>query len=172
MKPTIQFNATDTVDESDPFLSERQKRSDFDFVVCGAGSSGLIVAARLAEDGDARVLLLEAGGDDACDSVSEPSMWPTNLGTSRDWGFAGEPPARLDGRRLPLSMGKGLGGGSSIDVMVWARGHEEDWDHFAAAATTRGTSTAIALLTPPSCRASRPEARWRHVSSSESGLRT
>tara|TARA_R110002020_G_scaffold6321_10_gene26608 strand:+ start:446 stop:2041 length:1596 start_codon:yes stop_codon:yes gene_type:complete len=105
---------------------------DFDFIICGAGSSGSVVAARLAESGQARVLLLEAGGDDAADSVREPAQWPLNLGSSRDWGFVGQPAPGLDGRRLPLSMGKGLGGGSSINVMVWARGHKEDWNHFAA----------------------------------------
>lgn len=107
-------------------------QDDFDFIVCGAGSSGSVVAARLAEDGQARVLLIEAGGDDDAESVSNPGQWPLNLGTARDWGFIGEPAAELAGRRLPLSMGKGLGGGSSINVMVWARGHKEDWDHFAA----------------------------------------
>jgi choline dehydrogenase len=106
----------------------------YDFIVCGAGASGSVVAARLAEDGNASVLLLEAGGDEQSETVSNPAQWPLNLGTNRDWGFVGQPTPGLDGRRLPLSMGKGLGGGSSINVMVWARGHKADWDYFAAEA--------------------------------------
>ena len=72
-------------------IRQREVCEIFDFIVCGAGSSGSVVAARLAEDGNARVLLLEAGGDDAAETVSNPAMWPLNLGTSRDWGFVGEP---------------------------------------------------------------------------------
>ncbi|MDC7790067.1 GMC family oxidoreductase N-terminal domain-containing protein, partial [Rhodoplanes sp. TEM] len=103
----------------------------YDVIVCGAGSSGSVVARRLAENSDVRVLLLEAGGSDDADAVLNPALWPTNLGSDRDWGFKAQPNPHLDGREIPMSMGKGLGGGSSINVMVWSRGHRNDWQLFA-----------------------------------------
>jgi choline dehydrogenase len=106
-------------------------RASYDFIVCGSGSSGSVVARRLAETGEASVLLLEAGGSDDLPSVSDPIQWHANLNTDRDWGFEAVPNPRLNGRRLPLSMGKVLGGGSSINGLGWARGHKNDWDYFA-----------------------------------------
>src|SRR5258706_2346245 len=66
--------------------------------------------------------------------VMEAGQWPLNLGSERDWAFVGQPNPHLNGRSIPLNMGKVLGGGSSINVMVWARGHKNDWDFFAAEA--------------------------------------
>ncbi|NNG23640.1 GMC family oxidoreductase [Telluria aromaticivorans] len=106
----------------------------YDFIVCGAGSSGCVVAARLAANPDVQVLLLEAGSSDDVASVIDPAQWPLNLGSERDWGFMAEPNPHLGGRALPMNMGRVLGGGSSINVMLWARGHRSDWNYFAAQA--------------------------------------
>jgi choline dehydrogenase len=106
-------------------------KSHYDFIICGSGSSGSVVARRIAENPDADVLLLEAGGSDNVPSVMDACQWPRNLGSERDWGFRDQPNPNLNGRSISLNMGKVLGGGSSINVMVWARGHKEDWDFFA-----------------------------------------
>jgi choline dehydrogenase len=109
-------------------------KAQYDFIVCGSGSSGSVVARRLAENPEVSVLLLEAGGDDDLPAVIEANQWPLNLGSERDWSFQAQPNPHINGRSIPLSMGKVLGGGSSINVMAWARGHKSDWDFFASEA--------------------------------------
>jgi choline dehydrogenase len=98
------------------------------------GSSGSVVARRLAENPEVNVLLLEAGGDDDLPAVMEAIQWPLNLGSERDWSFQAQPNPHINGRSIPFSMGKVLGGGSSINVMAWARGHKTDWEFFASEA--------------------------------------
>ena len=90
------------------------------------------MAARLAADPTIQVLLLEAGGTDETELVSNPNRWPMTLGSELDWGFVAEPNPRLNGRAISYSMGKVLGGGSSINVATWSRGHRADWDFFAS----------------------------------------
>src|SRR5262249_55716512 len=97
-----------------------------------SGSSGSVVARRLAENADVNVLLLEAGGTDDLPSVVDPAPWFQNLGSERDWRFFCEPNPHLHGRSILSNMGKILGGGSSINTMVWAGGHRDDWDFFAS----------------------------------------
>jgi choline dehydrogenase len=119
-------------------LNQQQLRADlkprYDFIVCGSGSSGSVVARRLAENPTVSVLLLEVGGDDNVPSVMEPDQWPTNLGSERDWNFQSQADSHVNGRSVPLNMGKVLGGGSSINAMAWARGHQRDWEFFASEA--------------------------------------
>ncbi|HEX2105308.1 MAG TPA: lycopene cyclase family protein [Solirubrobacteraceae bacterium] len=92
--------------------------SQADYVVVGAGSAGCAVAARLSEDEDARVVVLEAGGPDTLEAIHQPPMWPTLWGTEVDWGYETAPQAGAAGQVHQWPRVKVLGGSSSLNGMV------------------------------------------------------
>ncbi|TFL20258.1 choline dehydrogenase [Jannaschia formosa] len=102
-----------------------------DYVVVGAGSAGCAIAYRLAEAGKS-VLVLEHGGSDAGPFIQMPGAlsYPMNM-PRYDWGYRSEPEPNLNDRRLACPRGKVIGGSSSINGMVYVRGHARDFDHWA-----------------------------------------
>ena len=103
-----------------------------DFVIIGSGSAGAALAYRLSEDGKHSVIVIEYGGSDFGPLIQMPSALSIPLNMSRyDWGFASEPEPHLGGRVLATPRGKVLGGSSSINGMVYVRGHARDFDHWA-----------------------------------------
>jgi choline dehydrogenase len=105
----------------------------YDYIVVGAGSAGCVLASRLSETPACRVLLLEAGGVDEGDLFSVPSLWPGQFKTQWDWDYDTEEEPHLLGRRLYLPRGRVLGGSSSMNAMIYARGHPADFDGWRAA---------------------------------------
>ena len=103
-----------------------------DFVIIGSGSAGSALAARLSEDGTQSVIVLEYGGTDAGPFIQMPGAlsYPMNMGLY-DWGFSSEPEPHLNNRRLATPRGKVIGGSSSINGMVYVRGHAHDFDTWA-----------------------------------------
>ncbi|TIQ23018.1 MAG: choline dehydrogenase [Mesorhizobium sp.] len=103
-----------------------------DFVIIGAGSAGSALAYRLSEDRKYSVIVIEFGGSDIGPLIQMPSALSIPLNMSLyDWGFASEPEPHLGGRVLATPRGKVIGGSSSINGMVYVRGHARDFDHWA-----------------------------------------
>jgi choline dehydrogenase len=99
----------------------------YDYIVVGAGSSGSIIAGELSKTG-AKVLLVESGGADSAPTISNPSIWFYNVGGPLDWKLPIAPVPQLNNRKFNMALGHVLGGGSSINAMVWSRGLERDYD--------------------------------------------
>src|ERR1700730_6711497 len=109
-------------------MANQAKLKDaYDYVVVGAGASGAIVAAELSKTG-AEVLVVEAGGADTAPTISNPSIWFYNVGSPLDWKLPIAPVRQLNNRKFNMALGHVLGGGSSINAMVWSRGLERDYD--------------------------------------------
>ncbi len=105
-------------------------QDEFDFIIVGAGSAGCVLANRLSADPACSVLLLEAGGSDDAEAVRIPAVFGSLINTRFDWGFRTVPQTELNNRQLYWPRGRGLGGTSSINYMIYLRGHESDFDHW------------------------------------------
>jgi len=110
-------------------LKTQQHESEWDYIVVGGGAAGCALADRLSEPMDNEVLLIEAGGSDIHPYIQMP--WGLfKLPDRMDWGYEGEPDTSLDGRVDRWAAGKVLGGGSSVNGMIWVRGSHRDYDEW------------------------------------------
>ncbi len=105
--------------------------ADYDFIVVGAGAGGAVVASRLSENPDVKVLLLEAGTSKIPDLVRVPAAWPALWNTDIDWRYMSTPQQALGGRQVYEPRGKVVGGSSDFYIMMHIRGDRSDWDNYA-----------------------------------------
>ena len=118
----------------------------YDYVIVGAGSAGCVLADRLSADGSNRVLLLEFGGSDRSIFIQMPAALAYPMNTRRwNWGYESEPEPHLGGRRLNCPRGKGLGGSSSINGLVYVRGNALDFERWQNEEGARGWGYADVL---------------------------
>ena len=115
-----------------PIVTIVSPRDVYDYVIIGAGSSGCVLANRLSEDPEVRVLLIEAGGKDRSPNIKIPAAFPNQFHTKLDWEFETEPEPYVDNRRLYIPRGKSLGGSSSMNAMLYVRGRPLDYDGWEA----------------------------------------
>ena len=100
----------------------------YDFIIVGAGSAGCVLANRLSTDPHTKVLLLEAGGADDSPNIHVPAMMAMLPDSKYDWRFRTVPQTQCNFRRFPWPRGRTLGGSSSINYMIYTRGHPDDYD--------------------------------------------
>ncbi|WP_353945916.1 GMC family oxidoreductase N-terminal domain-containing protein [Streptomyces sp. HUAS MG91] len=110
------------------------KDRTYDYVIVGAGSAGCVLAGRLSEDPSVRVALVESGPRDRKTEIRIPAAFPKLFKTPYDWDFATTKQPALDNRELYWPRGHTLGGSSSLNAMMWVRGHRDDYDAWGEAA--------------------------------------
>jgi choline dehydrogenase len=106
-------------------------QAEYDFIVVGAGSAGAVLANRLSEHAEVKVLVLEAGRSHLPSITTDTVTWPNMLGTAVDWDYSTVPQPGLNGRVVKEPHGKMIGGSSSINAMMYTRGHRSDFDAWA-----------------------------------------
>ena len=107
-------------------------RTVYDYIIIGAGSAGCVLANRLSENPNAKVLLLEAGSPDKKQEIHIPAAFGKLFKSEVDWNYETEPQANLNNRRLYQPRGKMLGGSSSMNAMIYIRGNRADFDRWSA----------------------------------------
>ena len=109
------------------------KEKEYDYIIVGSGTAGSVVAGRLSEDPDLRILVLEAGPADRSIFIRMPAAFSEPLKSNRlNWGYYTEPEPSMDNRRIYCPRGKVIGGSSSINGMVYIRGHALDYERWAS----------------------------------------
>ena len=135
---------------------------EFDYIIVGAGSAGGVLAARLSEDADLRVLLVEAGGRTDHWSIRMPAALGSNFEGGRwNWCFHSVPQRHLAGRRIFQPRGKGLGGSSAINGMAYIRGHALDYQRWVEEGAADWSYAEVLPYFRRSERHSRGEDPWR-----------
>src|SRR6478735_4088572 len=143
-----------------------QELSVADYVIVGSGSAGAVLADRLSADSGSEVVVLEAGGEDKDKFAHIPAAFSKLFRSELDWDYLTEPQKELGGRQIYWPRGRMLGGSSSMNAMMWARGFAADYDEWA---TLVGPEWSYANLVDYFRRIEDASDAWAFVDGDQSG---